>query len=900
MKPIYLLLLCMCCFCFQALAQPSNNQPCDAILLSNGMQTCGTNLDATHTIDPDSLPCPENSGADVWYRLIVNAPDNFVTFSFTGVEINGDAQVLLGRWSSGCSGSFTYQTPAFCGSLDNVVYSCLSPGTYYMMVSSSAQNAGEFCVTATVSEPPQGCASNDVCPNAVILNTPPTGGQTCVSGCNTGACGESNLNYQGCRLDLQATVWHTFTTGPQSNLLYNLFVSGGNHTISLFSGGCGSLTPLFLCQSAINSVVLAPSTTYYVAIATQYQNSGTYSFCISTFENPSVCAVNTSVEVINTSYGSPLNGPYQQGEIVSICLRVDSWDASQNNCQWLHGIVPFFGNGWDLSSFDPSGEPNMNQIGPEPVNMNEGYWDWYTEVLYNSVINPATATRRIYTDPYGNIRICSINEPNCDPAYQILTAGAILPGGWFVCRQAASNGPCPLNWGDGASCGPGHGPWSVCFDLKTKEFGEEDICEEMTHDDVDCSVKFFTMADGETGSWTAFDCAADIPAIHYATVQCCNTPIGEGNVDLICSGNSSNISLSSDQNPVSFKWTVSSPYGVYGASAGSGPGIFQNIVNTTSDMKRVTYIVSPTNDSTQCAGRPFEVYVDVHPQITIDIESNPEDKLGCTFTPFELTANPSGGAGGGYSFLWSSGEPIDEPTIIVSPGIAGNYTYHVTVIDDNGCTDEAQETIEVLDKILAKLELEKSVFSEPYFPKILSIVTNPSTIVSKYSWNNPGPTTPEDQAFQLVNQSGYYAVTITDINGCVSEDEMEIGRIQVINNTNIPKTDVYWGDVKILQGLEIKNASPYILLDINNEDILGIALAGSSSNADAFVHTNMNLPKGSDHMAMVAGIHENMDYPISIFIQDSTRIIASDTDNIDIIFFQGSTNDPILDIEMGM
>jgi gliding motility-associated-like protein len=753
---------------------PPNNDPCDAIALTNGVQSCGNNINATSTFDPNGLPCPNLSGADVWYRFTVTAPNNTITFSFSGVTINGNGQVLLGQWSNGCSGTYTFRTPAFCGPLSNVVYSCLSPGTYYMMVSSSAQNAGEFCVTATQSGPPQGCAGNDACSNAVNVTTPPVGGQTCVSGCNTGACGESNLNYQGCRLDLQATVWHTFTTGPQSNLLYNLTISGGSHTISLFTGGCGNLNPLFLCQPAINSVVLAPNTTYYVAIATQYQNSGTYSFCIGTFENPSICSISTSVEVMGTSYGSPPNGPYQQGEIVSFCLRVDNWDASQNNCQWIHGIVPLFGNGWDISSFDPSGEPNMNLSGPDPVHMNEGYWDWFTGVVYNTVVNPATATRRIYTDQYGNIRICSIFEPGCDPGYPILTAGATLPGGWFVCRQAASQGPCPLNWGDGASCGPGHGPWSVCFDLKAKEFDEDVICEDLTPDDVDCSVKFYTMADGETGSWSAFDCAGDIPAIHNAIVNCCTRPIGEEDVDLICSGNSSNISLTANQNPVSFTWTVTAPPGVIGASAGSGSGIYQTLVNTTPFTQRVTYIITPINESTECVGRPFEVYVDVLPQVRIDIETDPEDKVGCASTPFELTANPSGGSGGGYTYLWSSGEPNDGPSILVIPGVQGRYTYYITVTDENGCTEVAQETVEIFPKIYAELAIETPEFCEEFAPKILSVVTDPSTIVSTYTWVNPGPPTPNNRAFIAVNRSGYYAVTITDVNGCTGDDEMEI------------------------------------------------------------------------------------------------------------------------------
>lgn len=757
-------------------AVPPNNNPCDAIVLSNGVQSCGNNNNATSTFDPSGMPCPTLSGADVWYRFTITAPNNTLTLSFSNVTLNGgNGQVLLGQWSNGCSGNYTYQTPVFCGSLgNNVVYSCLSPGTYYIMVSSQPNNAGEFCITATQSGPPQGCAGNDLCSNATQMSVPPIGNSTCSSGCNTGACGESNLNYQGCRLDLQATTWHTFTTGSQSNLLYNLTVTGGSHQISLFTGSCGSLNPIRLCQSSMDNIVLAPNTTYYVAVSTLYQNAGPYNFCIAVFENPSICNIGSSVEIVSTSFGSPPNGPYQQGEIVRVCLRVDNWDASQNNCQWIHGIVPMFGNGWDQTSFDGAGQPDINRTGPDPRHMNEGYWDWFTGVVYNTVVNPATATRRVYVDQFGNIRICHIFQPDCNPAYPILTAGSTLPGGWFVCRQAASQGPCPLNWGDGNNCGPGHGPWEVCFDLKAKEFDEDVICEDLTPEEVDCSIVFFTMADGETGSWSAFDCAGDLPAIHNATVNCCTRPRGEEDSDLICSGGTTSITLRANQNPIKFEWTVSMPPGVVGGSAGTGAGIFQTLFNNTSTTQRVTYTVTPINEATECIGRPFEVYVDVLPRIVLVMETDPVDKRGCASTPFQITANPSGGSGGGYTYLWSSGDPNTAQTIEVLPGSPGRYTYFVTVTDDNGCTSTGQETVEIFPKITAELQIEETEFCEEFAPKTLSVVTGPSTIVARYNWVNPGPPTPPNRSFINVRLSGYYAVTITDTNGCTGDDEITI------------------------------------------------------------------------------------------------------------------------------
>ncbi len=753
---------------------PVNDGPCEAIALSNNTPSCGTTVDAGPTFDPNGLPCPPLSTADVWYTFNVTAPNNAVTLTFSNVTFPGNVQVMMGQWQNGCNNNpYTYLNGTYCGPPTAPIrFNCIQPGTYHILVSTPSNAAGGFCITAVQSGPPPACAVNDLCPNAVAVPFPAVNQTNCSAGCNIGTCGET-IAPNGCPLDQSAVVWHSFTTGPQTDVLTNLTLTSDNGQLqfSLFSGNCGALVPLQTCVGQINGVALAPNTTFYIAVSSPFGEESGYNFCINTFENPSVCTVSSGISVVSTSMGSPSFGPYQQGEIVRFRITVDAWTTASNNCQWLHGIVPIFGKGWDPSSFDGNGMP-MNVAGPNIVAMNEGDWRWFTGVTYN-VPAAVPATRRIWVDSDGVIRICSSYEPDCDPSYPPLTQGSVLPGGWFVCRAAASSGPCPRNYGDGAGCGPTYGPWNVEFDLIAREFDEDVVCADLDPSLFDCSVKSFTMADGETGSWQAFECSGDIPSIHNALVRCCTRPSMEEDMQEICSGGSVNILLSANQSPVSFAWTVVVPPGISGASGGSGNIISQTLTNTTNFPQEVRYIVIPSNTATNCIGREYEIIVRVLPQVRAVIDTDPSEKRGCASTPFTISVQGTGGIGSGYQYLWSY-QSSTEQTINVLPGSPGQYTYTVTVTDGFGCTATASETVEIFPQIFAELEIPVTDFCREFAPQTLQVTTDESTIVDTYSWSAPGPPIPGHQSYVNVSQTGTYSVTITDVNGCTGEDMVDI------------------------------------------------------------------------------------------------------------------------------
>ncbi|MEL7221965.1 MAG: hypothetical protein AAGJ93_11645, partial [Bacteroidota bacterium] len=181
--------------------------------------------------------------------------------------------------------------------------------------------------------------------------------------------------------------------------------------------------------------------------------------------------------VVETSLGSPLEGPFAPNEEITIELQI-AWNAI--DCNWLHGIVPTFGNGWvELYSewgFEPEITSPISFQGPS------GNLFWYLpgELIYKL---PDSQEYEEYED---------------------------LPAGWFV--TGTSPGPF------GASCYQ-YDPYCSCgitqncgFAIHTMRFkvmtrSIEDCMAGF--DDLSVTIKLFS--DIETGSGISPACI-DIPA----------------------------------------------------------------------------------------------------------------------------------------------------------------------------------------------------------------------------------------------------------------------------------------------------------------------------------------------------------------------------------------------------
>ena len=303
--------------------------------------------------------------------------------------------------------------------------------------------------------------------NGTTVNATPSSPYYYLLGCQTGGNQTPNA------LD----VWYSFTA--TGNLVtINLNSSFSSPNIALWTGTCGSLNG-YDCAIGSNAGALnvtfqptTPGQTYLLQISGNNTSaSGTFSFTINNDNDCSNC-LQTSSLTVNPP---PSNGTYLPGTTVNFCYTISSYAQVSSN--WLHGVVPSFGCGWNLSSLTPGTPPAEcgYDVTPGPGNAGAGSWAWY-----NSVTSSATGT----------------------------TFG---PGFYFDNINVAGTNP-GQNFGDPTN---GNCTWTFCWSITTST-----NCSGCT----DLGMSINTLADGESGSWTSFACAGDPEYQFSAALSCCQPP----------------------------------------------------------------------------------------------------------------------------------------------------------------------------------------------------------------------------------------------------------------------------------------------------------------------------------------------------------------------------------------
>jgi hypothetical protein len=394
------------------------------------------------------------------------------------------------------------------------------------------------------------CTQNDDCQSAILIpdvisNTT----YACLQGCNLYASPE--LIDTNCQIGVFPTVWYKVTLDSIADVL-NIMVSSidfDQPVISLYSThtNCDSLFPVDFTSGNLSCIIgsdgqveahgtpASANAVYYIAVSSFNSIGGNFEICVSTNSKTSNCMKDRNIEVVARSNGGPLEGPYDPKETVSICMNINEYTAAGNGCQWFQGIVPVFGNGWDPSSFDSSGQPANAKVNGNPfgVDGNGLYgtetWNWFDSVDYH-YDNPNLTIADL--DGNGRMDMCNsqydMNCPStgviggcCGPCWGA-PLGDLLPPGWFcygINGTCATPGPpIGVDWGDGNTCGGGMGPWKFCFDVTTRDV--PDCMVDTTRRDL--SLGYFTFADGEIGAWTgsASVCALDHPVKLSLQAKC--------------------------------------------------------------------------------------------------------------------------------------------------------------------------------------------------------------------------------------------------------------------------------------------------------------------------------------------------------------------------------------------
>ncbi|MBK8350146.1 MAG: hypothetical protein IPL21_00135 [Saprospirales bacterium] len=211
------------------------------------------------------------------------------------------------------------------------------------------------------------------------------------------------------------------------------------------------------------------------------------------------------------------------------------------------------------------------------------------------------------------------------------------------------------------------------------------------------------------------------------------------NDDSLCSGDTSNIALSSTVAGTVFNWVVTAG-GTTGALNGNGASIAQVLTNITNAPITVTYAVTPsfTNAGVTCTGTTQNVSVVVSPIPVLNVTNNNPSICSSTNTDIAISSPTAG-----VSFAWTTGVVANvtgningSGTLInqtlVNSGTATSAVYYTILASANGCVSP-QNVQQVLVKPVP-VGNANPAFSEICSVDATNVVLNSSLDSTTYAW----------------------------------------------------------------------------------------------------------------------------------------------------------------------
>lgn len=612
--------------------------------------------------------------AGVWF--VYSGGGDAASFSFSNVDLSGSIGIEI--YSGDCS-ALTLED-SYCGGPTSIDFEIANCGDdFYIHVTSSQGDCGSFSISATDVT---GCIFAEACDDVTDTMMPSSGGgQVCLPSCTEYSC-DGDCTSNG--------VWFSLMTDDVASYM-EVIVNNANFdpVVSIYQGDdCGALTTLVGCAtpdvgevtpSAVNAMA-----TYFIEVGVDGGGpGGDFDLCVLTDIAQVQCSEG-EIEPTRPEYpDEDQDGPYCPGEIVNFCYEVDfTVDpiGMGNNCQWIQGIIPTIGGGWDLAATP------LNTQGPS------GGWFWLDEG--NVDHNVDSPVLELISTPYGS----GLAYGNGG-----LSAGDLLPGGWWYVSPGGgagctNDGDPDTMWGLPASCG-GSSTVEFCFDLQVRELEDPADCTDPEFTDL--KVHIFTMADGQTGCWSNNSCAGDVPVVFDAQMDCTSLIEVIAENKEICSGESVDIMVeTSDGSSADIIVEVIEEGNTSGAEDWmfSGTGVIPDVItNEGEDVEVVIYEAYALSPPSVCRGPITTIEVIVYPEIFID----PEDPYYiCYGIENEITPPIFGGTGGPYEVDWSNGA---TGTTIILPEdpetFPGEYEITMTVTDDLGCTAEEVIEYEIVEPI---------------------------------------------------------------------------------------------------------------------------------------------------------------------------------------------------------
>ncbi len=747
---------------------PPANDCTPEVIASGGSATLTSTCCATNPGDPGACPAP-NQQATVWYEYQPDPAAKAVKVVFSAGSMTGfiAEEIFTGAPGQSCNGGFAPVAAAgnpYCiaAGSNTVTVKCedFSTTSIYVKVGSSDAGCGTFSLSFIEEN---GCQGAETCADIVDLMEPITDGPAvCVNSCNNFNCSEGgDCDPNG------ASVW--FQVHPQltaSSMIIQINGATFSPIMTVYSGAdCSTIGSTVACDpgSILTLGVNAAADVFIKVEAAGGLNLGNFEICVSTLFATFDCYESETVTTRPEYPTANPNGPFCPGETVNFCHRIDFTVAGApppagNTCQWIQGIIPTFGDGWDVLASPIAGQ------GPAG-------WNWLAE--NNVDYNFPNSQYQLYTLPTGELGLkYNIGGGN-------LQAGSGLPGGWWFTSNGgagcANNGDPDTMWG---LPGPGCNTVQViqfCFNMKVKELVDLPNCAA-----ADLGYTIFAFADGETGCWTNLSCALSVPYLFAGDIDCSANIQVSGPDKQICSGFPVLIQVAANApNAIITLNTIDNPNVTGETLTGSWPNSIASftdiLTNTGTNVEVVTYVFQAKGVNSICLGPPFELKVTVYPNLEVLFPPVYVCDGLCT----SISPNVSGGSGIYTNYLWSTGATTSA--ITVCPTLP--TTYKVTVTDDKGCMGTGEVEVDWKPPVAGELDpnplsICKDGIDDPGPYIVVNMTSGNDPYV--YTWNFPGgifgtqgTTNYDGDTYDIDEENSIasaiprnYSVNIVDVFGC--------------------------------------------------------------------------------------------------------------------------------------
>ncbi len=574
---------------------PSNDLCQDAISITgfiSGTTCCASieNIDQCNSM---------SSG--VWYVYSQN--DNGSLIFVENIDINGPIGVEI--YSGNC-GNLSLLQKSDCAGFSTRTFeieNCYSEILIHL--TSAKDGCGSFEITVSDINDCIFAESCDEITAELTFNPVSDGNQECISSCIQFAC-DSECTSNG--------VWFQVNTDNDASALQiNIENTYFEPLITVIrSDDCVNRQVIINCQimplGEFIKLDVIPNSTYFIEISYSSGIPGSFNMCIGSIKDFVDCSSGTLTVSRPSFPGEDPSGPYCPGETVMFCYEVEFYvdiPGTGNNCQWLQGIIPVIGAGWDQSATSLASQAPMS-------------WVWLDEgnVDYNAsseVLSLAQNTNGDLILEYGQGGISD---------------GDLLPGGWWFTSPGgtgSTNDGDPDNmYGLEWPCGETM-TFSHCFELTARDIQSINDCSD--ENNIDLSVKIFNLADGETGCYNDVTCSGDTPVIFNGSIDCSTLLDINAQNKEICSGDFADLEVSITNG---FEVPVIIEVIDQGNTTGGQDWIFElgrgmipdQITNLGNQTETITYQATLYNSSSVCQP-PLAVFeMLVQPSLELSVQTD--------------------------------------------------------------------------------------------------------------------------------------------------------------------------------------------------------------------------------------------------------------------------------------